>query len=112
MIEATFYFALAACYVGLACHYCGWLPDLDDVRLVKEPAPVRAPAPKNRIQFKLKLPFFAEGEAEGLFGITAFMMVLMVFAVARVVSGEPGRAGRAGRRICETGVGGGHDDES
>jgi hypothetical protein len=64
------------------------LPDLDDVGLVAEPAPVRAP--KNRVRFKLKIlskiPFFIEGEAEGLFGITAFVVVLMVFAVALVVS--------------------------
>jgi hypothetical protein len=61
------------------------LPDLNGVRLVaeKEPAPIRAPAPKHR--FKFKIPFLAEGEAEGLFGITAFVMVLMVFAVVVVV---------------------------
>jgi hypothetical protein len=63
------------------------LPDVDEVQLVIEPPP----APKNRVRFKLKNPFVSESEvfgitaAEGLFGITAFALVLMVFAVALVV---------------------------
>jgi hypothetical protein len=57
------------------------LPDLDDVRLVIEPAPGRAP---NR--FRLKIPFIVQGEAEGVFAITVFAMVLMIVVAAVVVS--------------------------
>jgi hypothetical protein len=35
---------------------------------------------KNRLKFKL--PFFAEGEAEGLYGITALVVVVLVIVVA------------------------------
>jgi hypothetical protein len=38
---------------------------------------------KNR--FKFKIPFVAEGEAEGLIGIAAFVVVLVVLVVAIAV---------------------------
>jgi hypothetical protein len=65
------------------CHHhyiaCA-LPDLDDG--IERPAPVRAPAPKNR--FKLKTPFFAEDE-KACSASPLFAMALMVVVVAVVV---------------------------
>jgi hypothetical protein len=36
----------------------------------------------NKNRFKYKSPFFGEGEAEGLYGIAAFVLVLVVVIVA------------------------------
>jgi hypothetical protein len=64
------------------------IASLPDVRLVieMEQAPVRASPPTNR--FRFKIPFFGEGEAEGLFGIAALVTVLMLLAIVVLVLGR------------------------
>jgi hypothetical protein len=48
-----------------------------------ERAPVEAPAPKNRLRFNI--PYLGEGEAEGPFGITGLVTVLMILALIAAV---------------------------